>query len=114
MYDPRTDTKSDSARHYLFKMSSMLQHLQINFDFYWDPARDLRIDDKTIVFKCRHKDKLRIIFKDEGDSFRSSYVCDRGYTHYFIYQNDDISDSKHYLCATSERVIWILKHLNTE
>ena len=92
----------------------MLQHLQRNFELYWDPARDLSIDEKAIGFQGRHKDKLRITFKDVGDDFQDDDICDHGYTYSLIYRNDDISDSKNYLCATSERVIWILKRPKTE
>ena len=72
------------------------------------------IDEQTIGFQGRHKDKLRINFKDVGDGFQSGNACDCGYTYSFIYRNDDIPDSKHYLCETIERVICLLKRLNTE
>ena len=114
MYDLCTDTKSDAEKHSLFMMRTMLQHLQRNFEFYWDIEQDFSIDEKTIGFLSGHKNKLRIMFKDAGDCLQADDVCDRGYTYSFIYHNDDIPDSKHYLCATSERVIWILKLLNTE
>ena len=54
------------------------------------------------------------MFKDSGSGFQAGDFCDSGYTYSFIYFNDQISDSKNYLCATSERVIWLLKRLNTE
>ena len=92
----------------------MLQHIRRNFELYWYPAQDFSIDEKTIGFQVRHKDKLQIIFKDSSDGFQADAVCDRGYTHSFIYRNDDIPDSKNYLCATSEIVIWILKRLKKE
>ena len=53
------------------------------------------------------------MFKYAGDGLQSDAVCDIGYTYSFIYHNDDIPDSKNYLCATSESVIWILKRLKT-
>ena len=81
---------------------------------HWDPAWDLIIDEQTIGFQGRHKDKLHIAFKDSGDGFQADDVCDCGYTYSFIYSNYDIPDSKHYLCATSERVIWLLKRLKIE
>ena len=77
----------------------------------WDPALYLIIDDKIIGFQGRHKDKLRVTFKYAGDGFQADDFCDRGYTLSFIYRSDDIHDLKHYLCATSERVIWILNVL---
>ena len=113
MYDPHTYPKYTSEKHSLFKVHRMLQNLQRNFELYWDPAHDLGINDKTIGFRGRHKDKIQITFKDAGDGFQDDDVCYRGYTYSFIYCNDDIPDSKHYLCATSERVIWILKCIKT-
>ena len=95
-------------------MRTMLQDLQRNFELYWDIERDFSIDEKTIGFLSGHKNKLRIMFKDAGDCLQADDVCDRGYTYSFIYHNDDIPDSKQYLCATSERFICILKRLHIE
>ena len=60
IYNPRIYPKSDSTKHYLFNVRSMLQHLQRNFELHWDPAIDFSIDEQTIGFQGRHKDKLRI------------------------------------------------------
>ena len=111
MYDPSIDPKYDAAKKSIVMVHRMMQHLQINFELYQDPARDLSINEQTIGFQGRHKDKLQIMFKDSGDVFQPDAVCDCGYTYYLIYRNDDIPESKHYLCTTSERVIWILKRL---
>ena len=111
MYNPRKYPKAYSAKHSLFNVRRMLQHLQRNFELQWDLARYLSINEQTIGFQGRHKDKLQIMFKDSGDVFQPDAVCDCGYTYYLIYRNDDIPESKHYLCTTSERVIWILKRL---
>ena len=54
----------------------MLHRLQRNFELYLDPARDFSIDEKTINFQGRHKDKLHITFKDAGDGFQADSVCD--------------------------------------
>ena len=48
----------------------MLQHIQRNFDLYWGPAWNLSIDELTIGFKARHKDKIRITVKYVGDIFK--------------------------------------------
>ena len=113
MYDPRTYPKYDASKHSLFDVHRMLQHIQRRFELYWDPAQYLRIDEKIIEFQSRHKGKLRITFKDAGNGFQAEAVFYRGYTYYFIYCDDDIPDSKHYLFATSERFICIFKCLNT-
>ena len=115
MYDPRTDPKSIAAKHYyLFKVLRMLYNIHKHFQLYWYPVRDLIVDKKTIGFWGRHKDKIQITFKDADDGFQSDAVCDLGYTYSFIYCNNDIPDSKNYLCATSQRFIWILRRLKKE
>ena len=91
----------------------MSQNVQRNFELYCEPAQYLSIDEQTIGFQVRNKDKLHITFKYAGDGFKDDNVCYCGYTYYFIYCNDDTPDSKNYIYATSERVIWILKRLNT-
>ena len=67
MYDPRIYPKSDAEKHSLFKVRRMLQNLQRKFELYWDPSRDLIIDEQIIGFHCIHKDKIRFTFKDAGD-----------------------------------------------
>ena len=49
------------------------------------------------------------MFKGAGDCFQADTVCDCGRTYFFIYCNDDITDSKYYLFVSRERVIWRLK-----
>ena len=109
-----TDTKYYAETNYFFNVRRMLQNLQRNFDLYWYPAWDLSTNEKTTGFQGRQNDKIQIRFKYAGDDFQYDDICDHGYTYSLIYRNDDISDSKNYLCATSERVIWILKLRKTE
>ena len=90
MYDPCKYPKSIATRHSLFKVHIMLQHFQRKFELYWYPVQYLRIDEKTIGFQGRHKDKLRIMFKDAGDGLQSDSVFDCGYTYSFAYINDGI------------------------
>ena len=54
---------------YLFEVCRMLQHLQINFELYWDTAHDFSTYEQTIGFQGRHNDKIWITFKDAGDAF---------------------------------------------
>ena len=58
----------------------MFQHRQRKFELYWDSARDLSIDEQTIGFQGRHKDKIKIMFKYVGDGFQADDFCDSGYT----------------------------------
>ena len=58
----------------------MFQHRQRKFELYWYTARDLSIDEKTIVYQFRHKDKMKIMFNYVGDGFQADDFCDIGYT----------------------------------
>ena len=113
MYDPRIDTKSDAAKLSLLNVCRMLQNLDRQFELYWGPAQDFSIDEKTIGFQVRNKDKVHIMFKGAGGIFQADAVFDNGYIYYFIFCNDYIPDTKHYLCAASERLICILKCIKT-
>ena len=55
MYDPHTYTKSDAAKYSLFKVRRMLQHLQKNFELYWDSERGLSIHEKLLIFRVDTK-----------------------------------------------------------
>ena len=109
MYDQHTDPKYDAAKNSLFNMRRVLQHLQRNFELYWYPARYFSINEQTIRFQGIHKDKIWITLKyaGGGSEVDAVYYCD--YTYSFIYHNDDIPDSKNYLCTTSEISVWLFK-----
>ena len=64
----------------------MLQRLQRKFELYWDPAQDLIINDKTIVFQGVNKDKLQISFKDASVGFQADGFCDCDYMYSFFSQ----------------------------
>ena len=91
----------------------MSQNVQRNFELYCEPAQYLSIDEQTIGFQVRNKDKVHIMFEGAGGIFQADAFFDNGYTYYFIFCNDYIPDTKHYLCAASERLIWILKRIKT-
>ena len=81
---------------------------------YWDQERYLSIDEKTIGFQGRHKDKIWINFKDKSDISQADAVCDCGYTYSFVYCKDYIPESKHYLSVAIEIFIWVLKRIREE
>lgn len=114
MYDPRISPQSEIAKRTLFKVRFMLDHLQESFKKWWMTGRDISIDEQTLGFQGRHGSKLRITFKRVGDGFMCDALCDQGYTYAFYFRCDDPPTSGHNLCATSERVIWLLRQLNTE
>jgi len=51
------------------------------------PGKWISVDEQTISFKGRHKDKLRITYKKEGDGFQCDALCADGYTFTVYFQN---------------------------
>ena len=51
------------------------------------PGRDLSTDEKTMEFKGQHSDKLRIIYKKEGDGFQCDCIAEDGYTFTLYFRN---------------------------
>ena len=45
----------------------------------WDLGKTIAVDEMTIRFKGIHKDKLKFIYKSEGDGFQADTLCDDGY-----------------------------------
>ena len=64
-----------------------------NFELYWDPSQYLIIDEQTIGFQGRQKDKVCIKFRDSCGGLHSVVVCDFVYAYSFIYRNDYTPDS---------------------
>ena len=52
------------------------------------------VDEMTMRFKGKHKDKRRITYKTEGDGFQSDALCDDGYC-YQIYTRNDPAPKKY-------------------
>ena len=50
-------------------------------------GRNLSRDEQTIGFQLKHKDKLKISFKKEGDGFMMDALCSDGYTYSFLMPN---------------------------
>lgn len=48
----------------------------------------ISIDEMTMGFQGRHKDKKRITYKAEGDGFQCDALCQEGYTYQFYMWND--------------------------
>ena len=48
----------------------------------------ISIDEMTMRFKGRHKDKRRITYKAEGDGFQADALCQEGYTYQVFMRND--------------------------
>jgi hypothetical protein len=84
--DPLRATPSKSTRPN-HKVDNLLRHMQQISMQAWDLGPDIAIDEQTIGFQGRHKDKLRITYKNEGDGFQCDAVCDSGFTFTFYFRN---------------------------
>jgi hypothetical protein len=84
--DPLKATPSRSSRPN-HKVDPLLRHIQKVSMEAWQLGPDIAIDEQTIGFQGRHKDKLRITYKNEGDGFQCDAVCDSGYTYTFFFRN---------------------------
>ena len=84
--DPKIPIPSHKT-HPNFKVDEYFRHLQLIFRYAWLPGRDLSGDEQTMGFKGRHRDKLRISYKKEGDGFQCDCLADDGYTFTFYFRN---------------------------
>ncbi len=58
----------------------------------WFLGKKFSVDEITMRFKGRHRDKLRINCKIEGDGFQAYALCDDGYTYQVYMRNDPAPD----------------------
>ena len=87
----------------------------------YKPGISVSVDEMTMRFKGKHKDKLRITYKKEGDGFQADALCDDGFTLQVHMRNDpapkkylrqglsplhsrvmslfDVLEEKHHQCA---------------
>ena len=54
----------------------------------YKPGMSISVDEMTMRFKGKHKDKLRITYKKEGDGFQADALYDDGYTLQVYMRND--------------------------
>ena len=53
------------------------------FSFSWLLGFALSVHEKMIGFKGRYVDKMKITYKNKGDSFQADDICEQGYTYIF-------------------------------
>ena len=70
-----------------YKVDPLLKHVQLVSMRAWRLGRDISGDEQTIGFQGRHADKLRIMYKAEGDGFQGDAICDSGYTWTFYFRH---------------------------
>ena len=54
----------------------------------WELGRAIAVNEMTIGFQGRHKDKRRITYKAEGDGFQADALADNGYTYQIFMRNN--------------------------
>ena len=60
----------------------------------WALVRALAVDEMTMGFKGRNRDKRQITYKAEGDGLQADALCDDGYT-YQVYLFNDTAPKKY-------------------
>ena len=73
----------------------------------YKPGMSISVDEMTMRFKGKHKDKLRITYKKEGDGFQADALCDDGFTLQVHMSNDPAPKKylKHGLSPLHARVM---------
>ena len=77
----------------LFKIEPILKHAMSVSKEAVVLGKNLSCDEQTISFQGRHKDKLRINYKKEGDGFQADTICCDGYTFTFYFRNQPVSNN---------------------
>jgi hypothetical protein len=63
-----------------WKVREMIKWINFISPKVYKPGISLSIDEMTIGFQGKHKDKMRITYKAEGDGFQADALCHDGYT----------------------------------
>ena len=80
--------------HPNWKVRPLLKWMNYQYPRAWKLGRACAVDEMTMRFKGKHKDKRRITYKAEGDGFQSDALCDDGYC-YQIYMRNDPAPKKY-------------------
>ena len=96
-----------------------MNELNNNAKNMWVTGKWVSIDEQTLGFKGRHRMKLRISYKREGDGFQCDAVCDEGYTYQYYFRHGDPPELdvkyKHLdLSPTAKRVVWLAESLKNK
>ena len=70
----------DRSKSPNWKVEPLLDHMNAVNKRAWKPGPDLSVDEMTMRFKGKHKDKRRITYKKEGDGFQADALCEDGFT----------------------------------
>jgi hypothetical protein len=100
--DPKIPISSHKT-HPNFKVDEYFRHLQLIFRYAWLPGRDLSGDEQTMGFKGRHREKLRISYKKEGDGIQCDCLAVMDTLLLFIFETNQhqrstlIWDTHHFM-----------------
>ena len=71
-----------------WKVRPLIKWMNFVFPLVWSIGVSFSIDEMTMRFKGKHKDKRRITYKAEGDGFQADALCDAGFTYQVFMRND--------------------------
>ena len=54
-----------------WKVQTMIMYMKFICPLVWLLGLEFSVDEMTMVFKGKHKDKLRIMYNNEGDGFQA-------------------------------------------
>ena len=94
-----------------WKIREFLDHVQSISQEAWVCGVEISIDEKNLKFQGCHNDKLRILYKQEGNSFQYNALCSNGYTFAFYFRNNP-PPSKYTQQGLSPLHAWVVALFN--
>jgi hypothetical protein len=70
-----------------FKVDAFLSWIRTVAVTAWTLGKTFSINEQTIGFQGKHKDKLQITYKKGGDGFQCGALCHDGFTYSFYFRN---------------------------
>ena len=84
--NPAIDTPS-KTKFPNWKVRPLILWMNYIFPRAWNLGQEFSIDEMTIGFQGRHRDKRRITYKRAGDGFQCDALCENGYTYQVYFRN---------------------------
>jgi hypothetical protein len=89
MFDFCKDAKKETAKNLLWKIQHFFDKLNDNAARMWIPEKWLSIDKQMLGFHVWSRIKLHFSYKNKGDGFQCSAICDNSYTFSFYFRHGD-------------------------
>ena len=77
-----------------WRIRSFIKWINYQCPRAWQLGCSVAVNKMTMRFKVHHRDKLRIMYKDEGDDFQTDSLCDYGYF-YQVYMWNETAPKKY-------------------